>query len=100
MNIKPFVHIHWVALASYILTIGAMCAHAVLVVAWLGGSGDPQGYEMMVAFFFGLPLALAGLVCSGIAFWRGKIRHCAIPLFVSLAPVLSWPAVLIGEFLS
>ena len=90
----------WVALASYILTLGAMCAHAGLVVTWLGGSGDPQGYEMMVAFFYGLPLALAGLVCSVIAFWRGKIRHCAIPLIVSLAPVLSWPAVLIAEFLT
>ena len=90
----------WVALASYILTLGSLVSHAGLVATWFGATGDPQGYEMMVAFFFGLPLALAGLVCSVIAFWRGKIRHCAIPLIVSLAPVLSWPAVLIVEFLT
>jgi hypothetical protein len=90
----------WIALASYILTFGALVAHAGVVAKWFGTSGDPQGYESMVAFFYGVPLALAGLVCSGIAFWRGNIRHCAIPLFVSLAPVLCWFAVLLIEFLT
>ena len=89
-----------IALASYILTLGALVAHAGLVATWFGATGDPQGYEMMVAFFYGVPLAFAGLVLSVIAFWRGRIRHCAIPLFVSLAPVLCWPAVLLIEFLT
>jgi len=90
----------WIASASYILTLGALVAHAGLVATWFGATGDPQGYEMMVAFFYGVPLAFAGLVLSVIAFWRGRIRHCAIPLFVSLAPVLCWPAVLLIEFLT
>ena len=90
----------WTALASYILTLGALVAHAVLVATWFGASGDPQGYEMMVAFFYGVPLALGGLVLSIIAWRRGKIRHCAIPLIVSLVPVICWPAVLLIEFLT
>jgi hypothetical protein len=90
----------WIAIASYILALGAMVAHAGLVATWFGAAGDPQGYEMMVAFFYGVPLGLAGLVLSVVAFWRGKIRHCAIPLFVNLAPVLGWPAALLIEFLS
>ena len=90
----------WVAAASYILTLGAVFAHVGLVSRWLGNGGDPNGYEMMVAFFYGVPLALAGLVCSVLAFWRGKIRHCIIPLIVSLAPILYWPSVLVSEFLT
>ena len=90
----------WIVAASYVLALATIFAHAGLVGQWLGFGGDPNGYDMMVAFFYGVPLALAGLVCSIIAFLKGKTRHCIIPLVVSLVPVLYWPIVLVSEFLS
>ena len=90
----------WIVAASYVLALATLFAHVGLAGQSLGFGGDPNGYDIMVAFFYGVPLALAGLVCSLIAFRKGKTRHCIIPLIVCLVSVLYWPIIFVSEFLS
>ena len=89
-----------IAAASYILALGAVYAHLGLVGRLCGFSGDPNDYETMVAFFYGVPLAVAGVICSVLALRNGKIRHSVIPLIISFVPPLYWTVVLVAEFVS
>ena len=60
---------------------------------------DPNGYEDMVVFFYGVPLAILVSIVSGVALKRTKAKRFWIPLGVGLLPVLGWPVVFILEWL-
>jgi len=60
---------------------------------------DPNGYEMMVVFFFGVPLAIFVAAVSGFALRRTKAKRFWIPLGVGLLPILGWPVIFILEWL-
>jgi hypothetical protein len=60
---------------------------------------DPNGYDTMVVFFYGVPLAILVCLVSSTALKRTKARRFWIPLGVGLLPILGWPMVFVLEWL-
>ena len=60
---------------------------------------DPNGYDSMVAFFFGVPLAIAATVSAYIGLRQSKDRSMWVPLIVGLLPIVGWPSLFVLEAL-
>jgi hypothetical protein len=87
------------------LTILSFLLAAILVAMHVGAYShahsaqhDPNGYELMVVFFFGVPLAILLCVVSGIALKRTNAPRFWIPLGVGLLPILGWPMIFVLEW--
>ncbi len=87
----------WVA---YLSATFAVLMEGGLVLEWLGFLGkDVDNYSLMVAFFYGCPAALLGLIFAVHALKRGSGRHIWVPLVICTLILLPWPVILVLELL-
>lgn len=59
---------------------------------------DPNGYEYMVLFFYGVPFSIAVAALSLVALKTKKAKRFRVPLAVGLLPLAAWPTIILLEF--
>ena len=86
-------------IAAWLLAAALVGLHALVLIRAFSPMRDPNGYDTMVVFFFGVPLAITTAVVSAVALKKTKAGSLWVPLAVGLLPVIGWPALFALEAL-
>ena len=86
-------------IAAWIFATLLVGLHCLVVVRSFSPMRDPNGYDSMVAFFLGVPLAIATAGSAIVGLKRSKDRSMWVPLIVGLLPIVGWPSLFVLEAL-
>ncbi len=81
------------------LAVLLVATHADVLWRAYSPQRDPNGYEQMVLFFYGLPLAVVVVITAMVALKTTKKKRFRVPLAVGSLPIVPWPTMLVLELL-
>jgi hypothetical protein len=85
------------SILSYGSAICLISLHILVVYRTNSSLRDPNGYDWMVMFFYGIPLAFFTVFFSLFALMELKLKRFRIPLAIGMLPILSWAVILLLE---
>jgi hypothetical protein len=87
-------------IVAFSLAALLVALHVEVIYRSNSTSRDTNGYDSMVAFFCGVPLAIATVGVSFTALNKTKNKRFIIPVILGLIPILGWPLIFVLESFS